>query len=402
MKTRGGVSRRLRRELNKRWPAGARGARKARNRLVTALGGTPPTPKKKKKPAAKKPTPVAAPAPKVFASARAQRPIGIFYDELSRGINPFSEIETHSVADITDSPEHIADLFNRFGIVKLRRLYTPEKSRQLWENCIDFSGLEPLDYRAVFNKEKEWGTGGAPVLHDERFWPYVVEQRLKEVIQLLLGENTFEFGTAVAAHYSARGLHRDYRMLVEEDTPYNVHNPEKRIVRVLHYCGLNGGALGFIPFSHDEKKFAEQSQRVGSTYDTAWFDRHRDVLTQARLQKNFVEADELERHVCWATADPGDVIISNSAMLHAGEYLTGPRYFFVSTYAESNEHTLPLAANHANMPKGREYHEFLLSQGFKGSADILAASAELAAAAATEDGAPVDAAMGGSMGGSMG
>ncbi len=393
MKSRDGVSPRLRRELNKRWPAGARGARKVRNRLVRALGGTPPAPKKQpKRPTGKKP---AAAAPKVYPSARAQRPIGIAYDELSRGINPFSEIETHGVADITDSPEHIADLFRRFGIVKLRRLYTPEKSRQLWENCIDFSGLEPLDYRAVFNKEKVWGTGGTPVLHDERFWPYVVEPRLAEVIKLLVGENSFEFGSAIAAHYSARGLHRDYRDLVEADTPYNVHHPEKHIVRVLHYCGQNGGALGFIPFSWDERKFAEQASRVGLTHDTAWFDRHRDVLRDARQRRDFVEADEMERHVCWAYADPGDVIISNSAMLHAGEYLTGPRYFFVSTYAESNEYTLPRAAGKSTKSKkSREYYEFLLSQGFKGSADIISQD-EVGSSAGAEE---PEAAMGGSMG----
>jgi len=393
MMTRGRTSRRLRRELNKRWPAGARGARKVRNRIVSALGGTPPTPKRKK-PAAKKPV-AAAPkpaAPTVYPSARAQRPIGIAYDELSRGINPFSEIETHGVADVTDSPEHIADLFRRFGIVKLRRLYTPEKSRQLWENCIDFSGLEPLDYRAVFNQEKEWGTGGTPVLRDERFWPYVVEPRLAEVIKLLVGENSFEFGSAIAAHYSARGLHRDYRDLVEEDTPYNVHHPEKHIVRVLHYCGLNGGALGFIPFSWDERKFAEQASRIGLTHDTAWFDRHRDVLRDARKRRDFVEADEMERHVCWAYADPGDVIISNSAMLHAGEYLTGPRYFFVSTYAESNEHTLPRTTGKSK--KSRDYHEFLLSHGFKGAADIINRD-EAAPTAGAEAPEP---AMGGSMG----
>lgn len=387
-----GGSRRIRRELNKRWPAGAKAARRVRNRIVVALGGTPPAPKKPKKPAKKKvPAPTAPTAPTVYPSARAQRPIGIAYDELSRGINPFSEIETHGVADVTDSAEHIADLFRRFGIVKLRRLYTPEKSRQLSETCIDFSGLEPLDYRAVFNKEKEWGTGGTPVLRDERFWPYVVEPKLAEVIKLLVGENSFEFGSAIAAHYSARGLHRDYRDLVETDTPYNVHHPEKHIVRVLHYCGLNGGALGFIPFSWDERKFAEQAERIGLTYDIEWFDRHRDVLRDARKRRDFVEADEIERHVCWAYADPGDVIISNSAMLHAGEYLTGPRYFFVSTYAESNQWTLPRTNGKAK--RSRAYHEFLISHGFKGAADIINRDAARYAEAEVPE-----AAMGGSMG----
>lgn len=396
MMTKGRSSRPLRRELNKRWPAGARAARKVRNRIVTALGGTPPAPKKAKKPVRKKVTAPAAPAAPMYPSARAQRPIGIAYDELSRGINPFSEIETHGVADVTDSPEHIADLFRQFGIVKLRRLYTPEKSRQLLETIIDFSGLEPLDYRAVFNKEKEWGTGGTPVLRDERFWPYVVEPRLAEAVKLIVGENSFEFGSAISAHYSARGLHRDYRDLVEEDTPYNVHHPEKYIVRVLHYSAMNGGALGFIPFSWDERKFAEQASRIGLTHDIDWFNRHRDVLRDARKRRDFVEADEIERHVCWAYADPGDVIISNSAMLHAGEYLTGPRYFFVSTYAESNQWTLPRTNGKAR--RARDYHEFLISHGFKGAADIISRDAAIDAGTLVVGAEAPEAAMGGSMG----
>lgn len=311
---------------------------------------------------------------KVYPSARAQRDIGIFYDELSKGVNPFSLIESAGVADVTDSIESIAEQFNKYGIVKVRRLYSPERSKELNQHCISFSGLKPLDFRDVFSRKRKWGTGGAPVLNDERFWSYAADGKIKQIIHALIGENTFEFGTAVAAHYSARGLHRDYRMLVENDaSPYSAKNPEKRIIRILHYCGMSGGALGYIPFSHNEAKFAEQGKRIGLKRDTAWFDRHRDVLTQARLKKNFVEADEIERHICWVNADPGDVIVSNSAMLHCGEYLTGPRYFFVSTYAESNEETLQLAAANVKSDSAKAYYRHMQKAGFKGSNDVLEA-----------------------------
>jgi hypothetical protein len=311
-------------------------------------------------------------APKVYPSARAQRPIGIFYDELSRGINPFSLIDSAGIADVTDSIESIAAQFDKYGIVKVRRLYSPERSKELNQHCINFSGLKPLDFRDVFSKKKKWGTGGAPVLNDANFWSYAADEKIKQIIHALIGENTFEFGTAVAAHYSARGLHRDYRMLVENDaSPYSAKNPQKRIIRILHYCGMSGGALGYIPFSHNEAKFLEQGNRVGLRRDTAWFDRHREVLTQARLQKNFTEADEIERHICWVNADPGDVIISNSAMLHCGEYLTGPRYFFVSTYAESNPETLKLATANVKSENAKAYYRHMSGAGFKGSDDVL-------------------------------
>lgn len=308
----------------------------------------------------------------VYPSARASRPIGIFYDELSRGLNPFSLIDTAGVADITDQVETIVDMFNRFGIVKVRRVYSAEKSRLLNQHCIDFSGLKPLDIRDVATRKKKWSTGGAPVLNDERFWPYAADPFLQKLIPALLGPDCLEFGTAVAAHYSARGLHRDYRMLVEKDgSAYSIKNPEKRIVRILHYCGSAGGALGYIPFSHDETAFARQARRIGLTHPTEWFDRHRQVLTNARLKKTFFEADEIERHVCWVHADPGDIIVSNSAMLHCGEYLTAPRYFFVSTYAQSNAETLPLAVSGARTEMAQGYYRYMADMGFPASRTVL-------------------------------
>ncbi len=316
--------------------------------------------------------------PKIYPSARAKRPIGIFYDELSRGINPYSQIETCGVADVSNSIDHIVNLFNKYNIVKVRRVYSPKKSKELNQHCIDFSGLQPREFRDVFAKRKKWATGGAPVLNDDRFWPYVSDPKIAEIVQALLGKDSFEFGSAVAAHYSARGLHRDYRNLVESDaSPYSVKDPQKRIIRILHYCGISGGALGYIPFSHNETQFTQQSKRVGVTKTTEWFNRHRDVLTQARLQRDFVEADEIERHVCWAYADPGDIIISNSAMLHCGEYLIGPRYFFVSTYAENNPETINIAAGQAKTEKSREYHAYMAKRGFDGSNAVLAEAERL-------------------------
>lgn len=364
---------RAKRALEDRAPRLYSHLKDGRDRFVPNWTVVPPAPA----PSPEAPSPTVgrlASKPRVYPSARARRPIGIFYDELSRGVNPFSLIETCGVADATDPTEKIADLFDRFGIVKIRGVYSADRSRELHENCISFSGLKPLDFRDVFAKKRKWGTGGAPALHDDRFWSFVAEPRLKAVLDAVIGDQSFEFGSAVAAHYSARGLHRDYRMLVEDDaSPFSSKDPRKRIVRVLHYCGIAGGSLGYVPFSHDDAKFAEQGKRIGLKRPTEWFDRHRDVLTQARLQRDFVEADEIERHICWAHADPGDIIVSNSAMLHCGEYLTGPRYFFVTTYAESHPGTLKLAVNNAVTPLSRDYYEYLLSEGFMGSADILQA-----------------------------
>ncbi|OJI95370.1 hypothetical protein LY10_04227 [Planktotalea frisia] len=309
---------------------------------------------------------------KIYHSSRAKRRIGRVYDEFSRGRNPFSLIPTCGIADITDSVEKIRALFDEFGIVKIRRLYGEDQSQDLAKLCESFSGLSPEDYNDVFRGSKQWAKGGAPVLNDDRFWPYAGDRKLKKVLNKILGDNSFEFGSAVAVHYSARGLHRDYRPLVENDnSSYAFTNPQNRIVRVLHYCAGSGGSFGYIPFSHDQNKFAEACKKVGVTQDTVWFDQHRETLRQARISRDFVKADNIERHICWANADPGDVMVTNSAMLHCGEYLTGPRAFFVSSYADANDDTIKRAAAPIKTDLAIKYHEYMIKRGFKGSKKVL-------------------------------
>ncbi|MBI1493430.1 hypothetical protein [Halocynthiibacter styelae] len=307
-----------------------------------------------------------------YPSSRAKRPIGHVYDEFSRGTNPFSLIQTCGIADVTDPIEKIVSLYNKYGIVKIRRLYSQEQSQELATNCENFSGLTTLDFNKVVKGEKKWAKGGAPVLHDDRFWPYAADKNLMKVLHGILGEKCFEFGSAVAVHYSARGLHRDYRPLVEDaKSDYSFMKPKKRIVRVLHYCADGGGAFGYIPFSHDQQKFTEATKRVGVKHDTAWFDEHRETVRQARTTKDFFAADNIERHISWAYADPGDVMVTNSAMLHCGEYLTGPRAFFVSSYAEANSDTVKRAAAPIKSDIGVNYHKFMLNCGFQGSQEVL-------------------------------
>ncbi|MCA1970907.1 MAG: hypothetical protein LDL42_17400 [Rhizobium sp.] len=311
----------------------------------------------------------------VVPSARASRRIGNYFDELSRGINPFGFIPTFGVADASTPPEEIASLFDKFGLVKVRGVYSPKESEALHKLCVEFSKLKPLDFREVFKGTSKGFTGGAPVLNDKRFWPYAANKSVREAVQKILGPNATEFGSSVAAHYSARGLHRDYRQLCEKTgSAYHVSDPQKRIVRVLHYCAaenMQGGMLGVIPFSHNEKKFAEQSKRIGLKQPIEWFDTHRSELTKLRETKNFAKVDEIDRHIVWVATDPGDVLITNSAMLHCGEHMLSPRYFFVSSYTEINDETLPMAAPQIKTETAKAYHRYLADLGFGGSKALL-------------------------------
>lgn len=331
-----------------------------------------------KAPAPHPPTPdPGSPPAAAVPSARAARRMGNYFDEFSRGMNPFGFIPTFGVADAREGPEAIAALFDRFSIVKVRGVYSQAESAALSRLCAEFAKLEARDFSDVFRGDKKGFAGGAPVLNDRRFWPYATNQHVAAAVQKILGSNAIEFGSSVAAHYSARGIHRDYRLLCEKDgSAYNISKPEKRIVRVLHYCApehMQGGMLGIIPFSHDERAFAEQSQRIGLKKPIAWFDTHRDELAKLRISKNFARVDEIDRHVVWVATDPGDVLITNSAMLHCGEHMLSPRYFFVSSYADVNAETLPLARASIRSETARDYLHYLSGLGFGGARSVLEA-----------------------------
>lgn len=315
------------------------------------------------------------PAP-IVPSARAKRRLGTYNDEFCRGMNPFGFIPTYGVANAaTTTPAEIRALFDKYGLVKLRGVYSPQESANLHSLCVEFSKLEPSDFNKVFAGSSKGFTGGSPVLNEKRFWPYASNKHVANAVQELLGDHITEFGSSVAAHYSARGLHRDYRQLCEkEGSAYNVNDPQKRIIRVLHYCAaenMQGGMLGVIPFTHNEKLFAEQSARVGLKRSIAWFDTHRDELSKVRQTKDFTMVDEMDRHIVWVATDPGDVLITNSAMLHCGEHMLSPRYFFVSTYTDVNAETLPMAAAMVKTDIAREYHRYLSTLGFGGSQTLL-------------------------------
>lgn len=316
-----------------------------------------------------------------YPSARAKRLIGRSYDEFTRGYNPFGLIANFAVLDADASLEEIKEAFLKYGAVKIRGIYSPEKTTRLHDECIKLSKLKPKDLSLVYQSKKSPFAGGFPSVKTNSFWEYAGDKRVAQIVQAILGQNSTEIGNSVAAHYTARGIHRDYRNLTEDPTSdYFFEKPEKRIIRILHYCApqhMHGGQLGIIPFSHDGKLWAEQTKRIGLKKDLEWFYRHRELVGKLRFSKDFSETDEIERHVVWINADPGDIVVTNSAILHCGEHITMPRYFFVSTYAEANEEILKTTDKTAELSFNikdnlfKEYHQFLVSRGFLGSNKLL-------------------------------
>lgn len=316
-----------------------------------------------------------------YRSARAQRPIGRSYDEFTRGYNPFGLLSNFAVLNADAPLEEIKDAFIKYGAVKIRGIYSPEKANDLYNKCITHSKLEPNDLRAVYQRKKKPFAGGFPSVKTNNFWEFAGDKRVAEIVQAILGQDSTEIGNSVAAHYTARGLHRDYRNLIENPaSDYFFEKPEKRIIRILHYCApqhMHAGMLGIIPFSHDGRLWEQETKKIQLNKSLDWFYRHRELLADLRFSKDFFETDDIERHIVWIHTDPGDIVLTNSALLHSGEHITMPRYFFVSTYAEANEEILTTTDKTAELSFNiegnlfKEYYEFLASRGFLGSNRLL-------------------------------
>jgi hypothetical protein len=58
-------------------------------------------------------------------------------------------------------------------------------------------------------------------------------------------------------------------------------------------------------------------------------------------------------------------------MLHCGEHMMSPRYFFVSTYTDVNDETLAMAAAPVKSETAKDYHKYLATLGFGGSNVLL-------------------------------
>lgn len=357
------------------------------NMLLRKLGIKPPLSPKAKR--------------KVFHSSRARRPIGFVFDELSRGLNPFSFIETAGLADVTDTPESIAEKFNRFGIVKVRRVNTPQQADNLYrylqlktelapEDLKAFIARKPIfkespdNWRSVQTWEKkwlsEWGGGGFELVATSGLSKFLFSDSVKEIVFATIGRNIFEIAPSVTIHHSYRGLHRSHKPLLESvSSPYSPRSAKKQFVRVVQYVGPNGGSVGYVPFSHSESLFKTAAAQVGFERDLSWFEQHPEVLKRAKLTKNFMQADHMDMNISWLHADPGDIIIFNPAMYHCDNHLTGPKYSIVATFAEYNRFTLPLASNlvKKDTAAAKAYFKSQSNNGFLGAENVYRQAVEI-------------------------
>lgn len=291
-------------------------------------------------------------------------------DEYSRRLNPWRLVSTYGVADASDLSE-VRDLFRKFGIVVVRRAYNPQETADFYQIGKKFTGLEDLDVVHVARRTKKHYVGGSPAVVEPKFWPFVAHPTIKAIAREVYGaQPVVEFGTSMAAHYSARGLHRDFPTWFQDpSTSYNLVNGINTVLRILTYptrAGMPAGTFGFIPFSHRKDLFDKQAARCGIKRPFEWYDNHRQLTRLALDTGVGDEVEEMDSHIVWVHLDAGDILLLDARMQHGGDFIVGPRYLFVmSLGAEDTKSKTLLNTRWATQMQPHElaYYEFLNERG---------------------------------------
>ena len=298
-------------------------------------------------------------------------------DEFSHRLNLWGLVPTYGVADISELggtafKDRVRDLFRTYGIVIVRRTYSPEDSARLYEVGKAFTGLNDLDVTRVAKRKIKHFVGGTPAVTDARFWPFITHPNMKAIVREVLGDaQATEFGTSMAAHYSARGLHRDFPTWFKDPgNSYNLVRGVSTCLRVLAYPtrqGMPAGTFGFIPFSHRKDLYDKQAARIGLKRPFEWYDQHRqlarDALAAGQASPDLEEMDSL---IMWVHLEAGDVLLLDARMQHGGDFIVGPRYLFVMSFGPEDAKSKSLLKHRWNTQlqvQELNYYEHLHGEG---------------------------------------
>lgn len=167
------------------------------------------------------------------------------------------------------------------------------------------------------------------------FWPLIFNQRLLEVVRLLIGSDArYTQHSDLHVNGSNTGWHRDNvdrtfmvgRDWDEREVPY-------RVVRVAIYLqsfAESGSALGVIPGTH------QFQSRLNSMELRLWG----SVLARAAFRlMNSSRPPSLTKRPVWNETNPGDCVIFDQRLLHSASKTWGPKYAIFLSYGADNEHS---------------------------------------------------------------
>lgn len=264
-----------------------------------------------------------------------------YFNEFGNGLNPWRMIATHAVFDSSDLTG-LKEAFEHYGLVVVRRVYSKEETQRFYEAQIKFTGIGDKDIHRVVSGEIKPVVGGTPALTEPAFWPLIVNENTKNIARTVFpGVPVTEFGTSAGAHYSARGLHRDFPQWYKlPASGMHLDGHSDTSLRILIYPskqGVTAGTFGAIPFSHRRDLYDKYAKEIGVTKPFDWYEGHRDLIKKATTTGDTKELDLMDGYIDWVAADPGDVVLLDSRMQHSGDFITGPRYLFTTSFAKEND-----------------------------------------------------------------
>lgn len=202
------------------------------------------------------------------------------------------------------------------GYILLKSILSEKEISTYLNEIRKISNLKDIDVEDVIKGEKNLFVVTNEMVQNETFWPLFFHKNILEAIRKYIDKDIcFSAADALYVHRSADVLHRDsfidHTNLIGPSFDPNLNN--LCTVRAISYFHENiSNELLIVPGSH---------KKTYPNKDTTKFKDFQDIAVSIELE-------------------PGDVLIFDAMLLHAGRYIKKPKYAAVWTYASRNKHTI--------------------------------------------------------------
>jgi len=254
--------------------------------------------------------------------------------------NPWEKIETFGVVNNSHNRNRIKDFYRKFGIVKIKNVYSPEKVDFFLNAFQEITEIKTTDFIDIAEGRRSNYVRPGAIGYDPRLWELANTKEVLEAIGSILEGDFGLINSSLAVSYTAWGLHRDGDIFHLDDSPHNLlEDPQHTVPQVLSCFnppGRPGSRLYFAPFTHSKVIYDAQAASIGLDIPFTFYDSHKTALATAIRTGDRTLLQEIERYCVPVDCDPGDLVLFDGRLLHKGDRLTGPKYITILTYAKED------------------------------------------------------------------
>ena len=230
--------------------------------------------------------------------------------------------------------------WNKNGYILLKNAISMPQVKTYLKLTQKISGLNNADCQDVIDGKKNPHINtNQPLVSNKEFWSLFVNPTLLETIKEVIDPDIcFGGSDSLFVHRSAGSLHRD--SFIDSDSTFVGPDFDPQLktlcnIRVATYLVPNEFIV--IPGSHKK----------------AYPDRDRS---------NFRDFEDIAQFI---QLNPSDLIIFDTMLLHAGRYVTKPKYMLVWNYMARNRHTViakyytKIISSMSMKPYSKDFIDFL-------------------------------------------